>query len=402
MATTKKRSMGRRTFLAASAAAGITIVRASQVRGSQANSAIEIGLIGCGGRGRWIARLFAKHGGYRIVAVADYFDKQVEFVGNEHKVPADRRYTSLSAYKKLIDSKLDAVIIETPPGFHPVHSAAAVEAGKHTYVAKPIAVDVPGCLSIGESGKRARDKKLVFLVDFQTRANELYREAVKRVHAGDIGKIVCGESRYPWAADPTRGRKVQAPEDRLRNWYGITAISGDFIVEQNIHTLDVATWLLDANPVKAEGQRVKGKFGRNGDISDGFSITYTFPENVLVSFNSVQCCPGTPDAIICRMYGTEGIIDTDYFDHVWIKGNKPYEGGELKHLYTTGAENNIVEFHRCVTQGDFTNSTVSPSVRSNLTGVLGRTAAYKSGVVTWNDLMQAGERLEPDLSGLEA
>ncbi len=400
MSTQRQSAMNRRSFLAASAAAGITIVRASQVRGSQANSTIEVGLIGCGGRGKWIAPLFNKHGGYKFVAAADYFQEKVDAFGEEYKVPADRRYATLSGYKKLLDSKLDAVIVETPPYFHPEQCAAAVDAGKHVYAAKPIAVDVPGCVSIADSGRKATEKKLVFLVDFQTRADALYREAAKRVHAGDIGQLVSGEAEYPWAADPTKA--TPTPEDRLRNWYGTVALSGDFIVEQNIHTLDVATWFINADPIKAYGTRGKGRLGRKGDISDNFMVIFYFPNDVVLAYSGIQAVPGAPNSIWCRIYGTKGVVDTDYYSHVWIQGKKPYKGGTFDQLYTTGTEVNIAEFHQAITQGDCKNPTVAPSVRSNLTCVLGRTAAYKNEMVTWDSILKKNEALEPDLSGLKS
>jgi myo-inositol 2-dehydrogenase / D-chiro-inositol 1-dehydrogenase len=262
-------------------------------------------------------------------------------------------------------------------------------------------VDVPGCLSIGESGKKATAKKLVFLVDFQTRANEFYREAAQQVHDGGIGQIVCGESRYPWG-----GGVMPAPkdkEDRLRLWYCEKALSGDYIVEQNIHTLDVATWFLNADPVKAVGASASKGLRSYGNIKDCYSLTYWFPENVLLNFSSVQCIPGTPNSIDCRVYGKDGLVETDYYTHVWIRGKNPYKGGEFTDLYGDGAKVNIKEFHQFVTEGKYANPTVAPSVRSNLTCVLGRTAGEKAGqVVTWEEMIKAGEKLEFDLSGFKS
>ena len=173
-----------------------TVLKPGLLRGAEANSKINIGLIGCGGRGKWIADLFQKHGGYNVVAVADYFQDHADEAGEKLKVPAANRYTGLSAYRKLLEQKLDAVVIESPPYFHPEQAAAAIDAGKHVYLAKPIAVDVPGCQTVAESGKKATAKKLCFLVDFQTRANKLYQQAVKAVHDGELGKIVSAEANY--------------------------------------------------------------------------------------------------------------------------------------------------------------------------------------------------------------
>ena len=394
------RKMGRRAFLAGAAATTFTVMKPSLVRGSAANSAMEIGMIGCGGRGNWIAKLFVDNGKYRFVACSDYFQDRVDGFGAKYQVPADRRYTTLSAHKRLLESKLDAVVIESPPYFHPEQAAAAVEAGKHVYTAKPIAVDVPGCRSIAESGKKATAKKLVFLVDFQTRANEFYREAARRVHAGDIGKIVCGEAHYPWAGAGS-GTASDNPEDRLRNWYCTLALSGDCIVEQDIHALDVAAWFINTDPVRAfgAGGRTLRKFG---NIWDHFSIIYWFPGDVILTFSSVKMIPGNKDEIRCRVFGSQGMVATDYYTEVRIAGKKPYDGGNVGNLYAAGAETNIEDFYQFVTKGNYANTTVAPSVRSNLTCVLGRTAAYAGKVVTWDEMIRANEKLEPDFHGLKA
>jgi len=392
--------LGRRAFLAGTAATSFTIMKSSLVRGTEANSAIELGMIGCGGRGNWIAKLFAKAGTYRFVACADYFQDRVDAFGGKFEIKPDRRHSTLSGYKRLLESKLDAVVIETPPHFHPEEAAAAVEAGKHVYLAKPVAIDVPGCLGIAESGKKATAKRLVFLVDFQTRANEFYREAARRVHGGDLGKLVCGEAHYPWQGGGS-GTDSPDPEQRLRNWYCTLAISGDVIVEQDIHALDVATWFINADPVRAfgTGGRTLRKFG---NIWDHFSVIYWFPGDFVLTFSSVKIIPGHKDEIRCRIFGSEGVVFTDYYTEVRISGKKPYPGGTNDNLYQSGAETNIQEFYRSVTQGNYANTTVAPSVRSNLTCVLGRTAAYSGKVVTWDEMMRAAEKLEPDLRGLKA
>ena len=187
----------RRNFLIGSASAAAALaLKPGIALGTKAGSKIELGLIGCGGRGVWLADLFEAHAEFKITAVADYFEDRAERSGERFQVDASRRTSGLSAYKRLLEGKLDGVVIESPPYFHPEQAAAAVEAGRHVFVAKPIAVDVPGCRSIGESGKKAAEKKIAFLVDFQTRTSEFYREAVKRVHQGDIGKFAMIQADY--------------------------------------------------------------------------------------------------------------------------------------------------------------------------------------------------------------
>jgi predicted dehydrogenase len=235
----------RRGFIAGAGAAALafTVVKPKLVRGYDANSKIDLGIIGCGGRGTWITGLFKEHGGYNIVAVSDYFQDRIDNCGGKFDVPQSRRYSGLSGYRKLIE-KVDAVAIESPPYFHPEQAAAGVDAGKHVYVAKPIAVDVPGCKSIGASGRKASRNKKCFLVDFQTRADEFYIEALKRVRDGALGEFVFGEAIYhagcpfgrmydTWRDDPNDS------ENRLRAWGLDKVLSGDIITEQNIHTLDV-------------------------------------------------------------------------------------------------------------------------------------------------------------------
>ncbi len=396
-------SLPRRAFLAgaASAAATFTVMKPSLVRGTQANSAIRLGMIGCGGRGGWIAGLFTKTGHYQFTACADYFQDRVDAFGDKNQVAADRRYTTLSGYKKLLErDDVDAVVIETPPYFHPEQAAAAVAAGKHVYLAKPIAVDVPGCQSVADSGKKATEKNLVFLVDFQTRADDIFIEALKRVRAGDLGKLSSCQASYLWDKG-VHDQPVTTPEERLRYWYNSRALCGDVIVEQDIHSLDVACWFANADPVKAFGNG--GRLARkHGEIYDHFAVTYIFPENFVVNFLSQKSVPGAPDEIRCRVFGTEGYADTNYNGLVKIDGTKPFPGGTTEGLYARGAERNIADFYNFVSGGDVSNSTVAPSVRSNLTCVLGRTAAYRGTELSWDQLLRDNERLEADLSGLKA
>src|ERR1019366_3832974 len=397
----------RRRFIAGTGASvlAFTILKPDLVRGAEANSKINIGLIGCGNRGKWVADLFQKDGGYNFVAVADYFQDHADEAGAKFNVPAANRYTGLSGYRKLLEQKLDAVVIESPPYFHPEQAAAAIEAGKHVYLAKPIAVDVPGCQTVAESGKKATAKRLCFQVDFQTRANKLYQQAVKAVHDGEVGKIVSVEANYQageaWAKmDQLLRKDPKNPEARLRAWGVDRVLSGDIITEQNIHALDVASWMLDAEPVRANGTGGR-KRESAGDCWDHFAVIFYYPNDLVVSFNSHQSGFGYDD-IMCRVYGLKGTADTHYFGNVTVKATEFHLDGSVGSLYGDGVVTNIATFRDNITKGDCANLTVPASVRSNLTTILGRMAAYKNSVVTWQDMMRAQEKFAPDFKGLKA
>jgi myo-inositol 2-dehydrogenase / D-chiro-inositol 1-dehydrogenase len=391
----------RRAFLAGAAAGtAVTLLKPSLVFGAEANSVLEIGLIGCGGRGSWIANLFADSGRYRLVACADYFQDKADAVGDKFKIETSRRHTGLSGHKRLLESKLDAVVIETPPYFHPQHAADAVDAGKHVYLAKPIAVDAPGCQTIAAAGQRATARKQVFLVDFQTRANEHFRDAIGQVHKGAMGSLVMAEAWYPWSGGG-RGVPPAKPEEQLRSWYYVLPLSGDFIVEQSIHALDLVTWIINADPLRARGtggHKVRPK----NSIYDHFAVTYWFPDDLVLSFACIQSIPMVKDEIRARVFGASGFIDADYYTGVVMRGPETAVRGTVGDLYTSGTVVNINEFHDAIIQGDCSNPTVVPSVRSNLTAILGREAAYHRNELTLAALLKQGKKLEPNLKGLKA
>lgn len=391
----------RRSFLASAAtAAAVTILKPSLAFGAEANSALEIGLIGCGGRGSWIARLFAESGRYRLVACADCFQDKADAVGEKHRIDRSRRYTGLSGYKRLLEGKLDAVVIETPPYFHPEQAAAAVDAGKHVYLAKPIAVDAPGCQTIARSGERATARKLVFLVDFQTRADANFRDAVGQVHKGAMGPLVMAEAWYPWSGGG-RGVPPATPEQQLRSWYYVLPLSGDFIVEQSIHALDLATWIINADPLRARGSGGR-KVRPANSIYDHFAVTYWFPNDLVLSFTCIQSIPMVKDEIRARVFGAGGYIDADYYSGVTLRGPETAVRATVGDLYSSGTVVNINEFYAAVTRGDCANPTVAPSVRSNLTAILGREAAYRRKELTLAALLKQGQKLEPNLKGLKS
>ena len=401
-------AISRRDFIreAGLAAASLTVLPANLVRGSQANSRVKLGVIGCGGRGVWIAKLFAEHGGYEIFAGADYFAERTADLGTQLGVPPDRLFTGLSGYKRLLESGVEAVAVISPPYFHPEQAAAAVAKGAHVYLAKPIAVDAPGCRLIEELGRQAAQKKLCFLVDFQTRNNPFFVEAVGRVRHGAIGDFVFGEATYhaecpfeKWY-EPMR-KEPRNPEVRLRAWGLDRALSGDIITEQEIHVLDVASWIMGAPPLYAVGTGGLTARPKIGTCFDHFAVYYQYPKDVAVQFSGRQFKGhGTAEGLKNRMFGSKGVLETQYGGEVLIRGENFYRGGKTNQIYLEGAVNNIAAFHESITTGDYANATVPPSVQSNLVTILGRKAAYEKRRVDWSEIVKDKRRLAPDLEGL--
>jgi myo-inositol 2-dehydrogenase/D-chiro-inositol 1-dehydrogenase len=407
--TPDMRRMNRRQFLkgAGAAAASLTILRPELVRGTQANSRIKLGIIGCGGRGTWIAGLFEKHGGYEIFASADYFPDRVNDLGTKFCVPEARLFSGLASYKRVLESGVETVAIESPPYFHPEQAAAAVEKGVHVYLAKPIAVDAPGCRLIAASAEKASAKKLCFLVDFQTRANPFFTEALRLVHEGAIGDFVFGEATYhadcpfeKWY-DLVQG-DPKNPEVWMRAWGLDRALSGDIITEQEIHVLDVASWIMQKPPLFAVGSGGLTARPKIGTCWDHFVVYYQYAGDVAIQFSGRQFKGhGTAEGLKNRMFGSKGVLETEYGGNVLIRGENFYRGGRTNQIYEEGVVNNIEAFHKSITGGDFANATVAPSVRSNLITILGRKSAYEKRQVTWDEIMKDEERLVPNLEGLK-
>lgn len=387
----------RRDFLK-SASAGLMILKPETAFSYQANSTVEVGLVGCGGRGNWIGPFFPEFAGARMVALADVQQANLDATADKLKVEKSRAYIGPDAYKQLANSKLDAIVIETPTFYHPEIGEAAVAAGKHVYMAKPVAVDVPGCRTVLESGKRAREKKLSFWVDFQSRARDVYKECAQRIFRGDIGKPALAQVFYyagrPWKDKGTPG--MDPGQRRMVNWFGDRVLSGDIIVEQNIHVIDIANWFLQGHPLKANGTGGRtdwtGTPNEYGDAYDHFAINFWYPNNVHASFSSHQLNGAFSDLCV-RVTGIGGTADTHYGGLLRIVGRNAWMGAEKDDTFRGGAIQNVKDFIAAIRDSKpIYNYEVS--VESNLTGILGRTAAYKQAEVTWEDMMRANEKWE--------
>ena len=403
--TTSKKGISRRNFISGAGAAALsfTIMKPSQAKAAKANSKVEVGVIGLGGRGEWITELIEKHGGYQITSVADYFPQVAEAVGERFKVPKERRFSGLSAYKKLIQSGPDAVFLETPPYCFPDQCTAAVEARCHVYIAKPVACDVAGCLTVARMGRKATAAGKVFLVDFQTRTDPFFIEGVKRVHRGDIGKIGLLSSNYTDEAFPDPP-KTATIESRLQHliWTNDVALGGGMIVNCDIHAIDVALWLSGKNPRSAMGCARVAKKNPNSDTNYLYSVTYEFEDGAILNHRGEHLHNRQSYDCSCVAYCLEGFLETSYYNQVRMLGNQTgWRGGKVEDLYVQGAIRNIATFHKSIVNGIYDNPTLEPSVASTLAAILGRQAGTRNTRVTWGEMIKNNEKIEVDLTGLK-
>jgi myo-inositol 2-dehydrogenase/D-chiro-inositol 1-dehydrogenase len=411
------RSIGRRDFLKRSAGvgAGLMIVRPELVRGSQANSAVRFGLLGCGGRGTDVATGMIKNAGARLVALADLFEDQLTKAKAHFdqfgQIDTSQLFSGPDAHKKIAASKeVDAIYIATPPYFHPEHLETVVNAGKHVYCEKPVAIDVPGTHRVLAAGKKAQGK-LSLHVGFQIRKSTPFSELVKRVHAGALGEIVSGEAYYtcPFIDRPALA-SASPSEARLRNWLYDRALSGDIIVEQNIHVIDICDWTLQGHPVKAVGTGSRRGRTEPGTCWSHFNIVYWYPGDVHVSFSSTQFGKVAFDASE-RFFGTRGSSQSPYSGTLGISGEEPWTWGSGKaqkaggEFSATGSfSDNLADadpekqkaFFGSITSGNFDNQ-AELGVETALAAMLGRTAAYTGREVTWDELLKSKEVLDPKL-----
>ncbi len=402
----KNKRMTRRSFISGLGAAAVsfTIVKPGSVNGTAANSRIEAGCIGLGSRGKMIAGMLEKHGGYQITAVADYFTNVADTAGEQLKVSKERRFSGLSAYQKLIDSKVDAVFLETPPYCFPEHVEAAVKAGCHVYIAKPLACDVPGCLKIARMAQKTKANKKVFLVDFQTRTDPFYIEGIKRVQEGVIGKLGLLSSEYndESFSDPPKTANI---ESRLQHliWVNDNELGGSYLVNAGIHAIDVALWIAGQRPISAAGSSRIVRRQPHGDSHDVYSVTFEFADGLILNHRGEHLKNRFEFRCDCFAQGRDGYLETGYTGRVRILGNRGgYRGGEVVNLYTSGAERNIDTFHKSVSKGIFDNPTVEPSVNATLTTILGREAAERNTKLTWDEVIRENKKLEADFTGLKA
>lgn len=385
--------------MAVSAAATAGLVMPKNVF-AQGSDTLKIGLIGCGGRGTdAIRNAFDADKGVVLWAMGDVFQdhldgsvKAIEGLNkpDQFKVTSDRKFVGFDAYQKVIASGVDIVILTTPPNFRPVHLKAAVEAGKHVFLEKPVAVDGPGIRSVFESSDLAKTKGLSIVAGTQRRHDLAYNECMRRIHDGQMGDVVATYAYWNQGGLWMHPRKEgwSDMEWQLRNWLYFTWLSGDHIVEQHIHNLDVSNWAMRGHPVKATclaGRQVRTD-AAYGHIYDHFATEYEYANGVKL-LSMCRQIDGTSSRVSEHIVGTKGTSNANS----WIKGENAWKwDGDRPNPYMLEHRNLIASI-----RGGKAFNEGRQVAESVLTAILGRMSAYTGQEVTWEQALNSNENLMP-------
>ena len=410
------RPFSRRSFIQTSAAlaAGAAVFPGFAHRAyASGTDTLRVGLIGCGGRGtRGIIQNMECAPGIELISlgdlapdrleqsrqtIADYVEENPELRPN-FQVTDDRCFSGFDAYKRVLETDVDLVMLATPPGFRPLHLAAAIDAGKHVFAEKPVATDAAGVRSCLETYERARAQGLGIGVGTQRRHHSGYLELIRRIRDGQMGEIVNGQ--VYWNQGGLWSRQPQddwtETEWQIRNWLYFTWLSGDHIVEQHVHQHDVANWVLDAVPVRATAvggrqQRVDPVYGH---IYDHFSVDYEYPDGVHIMSMARQI-PQAQGRIGEWFQGTRGRSRSHEGGGVGIgiEGPSSFEW-ERPDDWVSHLVQEHTDLVTSIRAGEPIND-LRRIAESTLTAIMGREAAYTGRTVEWDEALNADQDLNP-------
>ena len=366
----------RRDLVLSGAATGLLILKPQLVRGAQANSALSVGLIGCGRRGTYVSGLFVKNEYAKIAALCDIYDDQL--AAATQKFSGARTFKN---YHDLLASDVDAVYIATPPYLHPEHFEAAVKARKHIFMEKPAGVDPAGCRRVIAAAKQA-DKTKRITVDYQQRYGKDYRRAYEIVQSGELGGIKMVRASWLGGGLPVR-EGVPGSEEQMRNWLFYRERSGDIIVEQNCHNLDVVNWFMGTHPVRSSGYGGRQVRTNIGNIMDNLAATFHYANGVVFSYSANQFSTGGFSDISETFICERGAVNTSR------RGYKIFRNKEAppEEVITAGdiTQDAVNEFVEGARTGKIENAAFS-AAESTLTAILAREAIYSGREMTWQQL----------------
>ncbi|MEI6647770.1 MAG: Gfo/Idh/MocA family oxidoreductase [bacterium] len=410
-------TFSRRNFIGGTVAATAmgTLFETSVVQAQQAvpvippkqyERKIKVGIVGGGHRGNLISGFMKKHGGYQIAAVCDYFPEVVKAMGEKFGVPENFRFSGLKGYKRMIESgAIEAMCVLDVPYFYPEQVSDAVDAGIHVYLAKPIAVDVPGTMLIGKKAKEATQKNVCVLVDYQLPLDPANAEIIKRIKEGGLGKLAHMSSTGKTGAwnDPEKGKDISS---RFRHgvWLSDIALSGDTIVSYDIHIIDGIMAALGKAPVAAYGKSRIVRPNPHGDRVDTSQTIFEFDDgatwmHITQSMNN----NASYSDLTSSFYGDKASAYISYFGlgKVFVRGGDKHHVAEVsKGIYNEGATANVAQFYANIVEKKFGNDTVPRAILGHLTCILGREASARGCRLTLDELMKENKKLMVDLTGL--
>ncbi|MHC4657668.1 MAG: Gfo/Idh/MocA family oxidoreductase [Planctomycetota bacterium] len=403
----KAGGVSRRDFVKASAAVSLAAMTFDSSRIFAAGSdKLRVGLIGCGGRGTGAAKDCLKSSdNVEIVAMGDVFGDRLDKslanlsreVDDKVTVTEDTSFKGFDAYKKVLECDIDMVILATPPHFRPLQLRAAIEAGKHVFMEKPVAVDPVGVRSVIASSELAEQKGLAIVAGTQRRHQAHYLEIMKRIHNGNIGEILSGQCYWNqdglWVDAAAKNWKKRMAlgwsdmEWQCRTWLFFTWLSGDHIVEQHVHNLDVINWAIGSHPVQCLG--MGGREVRTGpeygNIFDHFAVEYEYPNGVRV-LSMCRQTDGCDHRVSERVVGTNGSAYTDG-SNASIEGPNAYKyEGESSSPYVQEHADLIAS----IREGKPLNEG-RRIAESTLTAIMGRISAYTGRALKWDWAMNASK-----------
>jgi predicted dehydrogenase len=400
---------GRRDFLKRASAAALVTGFPAVISAQTVTNAIKVGLIGAGGRGSGAAQQALNADDYaELTAIAEVDQAPIDRAINNLKrnpklaprvkVEKDAQYVGLDAYQKVIGSGVDVVLLATPPGFRPVHLAAAIDAGKHVFCEKPIATDPPGVRSVLATTEKARQKNLTLVSGFCWRYNNMIQETFQQIEDGAIGKLVAYYATYytnpvkPMPALSTRPADMSDTEWQIRNWYNFVWLCGDSLVEQAVHSVDKVAWAMhDEPPVSCVGVGGRMIPNEGGNIYDHFEVNYLYPNGVrafIANRQIVGCYNENSDYIL----GTEGSCTIGRGPTPRIEGKTTWTfSGQQYNMYQKEHDEMFAAIRK--------NQPINNGKRmatSTLLAIMGRLAAYTGQQVTWDQAMNSQLKLVPD------
>jgi predicted dehydrogenase len=414
--------MNRRQFLQSGsvAASAMLLLKPRTVFGYDANSTVRHGLLGCGNRGTSVAESFARNTSAQIVALADLFPDKLS-AGESHfnqvnaslgraAIDSKLLFHGPHAFEQLAASRdVDLIQISTPPFFHVQHLETAVASGKHVYCEKPVGIDVRQSQHALEIAKHVKATQSVD-VGFQCRNAPPIAAAAEKIKAGALGKIALVSGHYYAPASTEKNRPGAGPDEyRLRNWLWDRALSGDILVEQNIHIIDLSNWLVGAHPLKATATGGRNVLTHYGNCWDNYQVDFTYPGDAHLSFASTQFgTDGFFDAGL-RLFGADGSATIPYSGPLQITGKEAWtwqdsaatEQGSGKFAANGAFSDNLAfadrdkerTFIDSITSGNYHNQ-IAAGVETALSCMLGRMAGLQGREVTWEDLLAHGETYE--------